>query len=134
VDESGATLGSHGGQHRFTVGQRRGIGVAAPLPMYVTAKDPASNTITVGPREALATTTIPLEDVTLYRDASDVTHAKLRYRSDPIPCGLRSAVCELEVPVDGAAPGQTACLMHNETVIGCGTIAVPLRREVAHAG
>jgi tRNA-specific 2-thiouridylase len=137
LDEDGATLGSHDGQHRFTIGQRRGIGVAAELPMYVTSKDPAANTITVGPKEDLATTTVPLENVTLYRGATHVTHAKLRYRSEPTPCGLRSAVCgpqlELEVPVDGAAPGQTACLMHNETVIGCGTIAVPLRREVANA-
>jgi tRNA-specific 2-thiouridylase len=134
VDEAGAVLGRHAGQHRFTVGQRRGLGVAAPLPLYVTGKDPERNRVTVGPKEALATTTVDLEDVTLYRPATQVDHVKLRYRSDPTPCGLRSAVCgphvELAHPITGAAPGQTACLMRGDTVIGCGTIAVPLRREV----
>jgi tRNA-specific 2-thiouridylase len=136
VDEAGRTLGEHDGQHRFTIGQRRGIGVAAPLPLYVTAKE--GNRVTVGPKEALETTTVQLDDVTLYRSADLVDRVKLRYRSDPVPCDLRPATCdpqlELAVPVTGAAPGQTACLMRDDTVIGCGTIAVPLRREVTHAG
>jgi tRNA-specific 2-thiouridylase len=132
VDESGTVLGQHDGQHRFTIGQRRGIGVAAPLPLYVTAKD--GNQVKVGPREALATSDVPLDDVTLYRDASEVTHVKLRYRSSPIPCSFASSSLALEEPVHGAAPGQVACLMRGDTVIGCGTIAVPLRREVMHAG
>jgi tRNA-specific 2-thiouridylase len=136
VDEDGHVLGHHRGQHRFTVGQRRGLGVAAPLPLYVTAKN--GNQVRVGPKEALATTTVPLDDVTLYRDASEVTHVKLRYRSNPIPCQLptadRQPTLRLTEPIHGAAPGQTACLMRGSSVIGCGTIAVPLRREVAHAG
>jgi tRNA-specific 2-thiouridylase len=136
VDADGNVLGHHEGQHRFTVGQRRGIGVAHPLPLYVTSKN--GNQVEVGPKEALETTTVRLDDVTLYRPADQVDRAKLRYRSDPTPCGLRPAACgpqlELSVPVNGAAPGQTACLMRGDTVIGCGTIAVPLRREVAHAG
>jgi tRNA-specific 2-thiouridylase len=136
VNETGEVVGHHAGQHRFTIGQRRGIGVAAPLPLYVTAKH--GSTVEVGPKEALATTTVPLDDMTLYREASEVTHVKLRYRSEPTPCGLRAAgrhpTLRLGEPVAGAAPGQTACLMRGDTVIGCGTIAVPLRREVAHAG
>ncbi|MEA2449392.1 MAG: tRNA-uridine 2-sulfurtransferase [Thermoleophilaceae bacterium] len=134
VDEDGRTVGRHGGQHRFTVGQRRGLGVAAALPLYVTAKE--GNRVTVGPKEALETTTVPLENVTLYRPADQVDRVKLRYRSRPIPCDLRPATCDLALdePVRGAAPGQTACLMQDDTVIGCGTIAVPLRREVVNAG
>jgi tRNA-specific 2-thiouridylase len=134
VDEQGTTRGHHSGHQRFTVGQRRGIGIAGSEPLYVIDKDADSNTITVGPRRSLETTTVPLEDVTLYRPAGEVTHVKLRYRSEPVACGLRSAACELDEPVRGAAPGQTACLMRGDTVIGCGTIAVPLRREVAHGG
>jgi tRNA-specific 2-thiouridylase len=134
LDEDGNSLGEHDGQHRFTIGQRRGIGVAAPLPLYVVDKDANSNTVTVGPKESLETSEIELENLTLYRDASEVDRVKLRYRQEPIPCGLRSAVCRLDEPVHGAAPGQTACLMRGESVIGCATIAVPLRREVAHAG
>ena len=142
LDESGTVVGRHDGQHRFTVGQRRGIGLAAEHPLYVVDKDPDTNTVTVGPREALAADTVELTDLTLHRPETEVTHVKLRYRSEPQPCRLRSAVCELEEPVHGAAPGQTACLMHHQTVIGCGTIARRTRQrplagaatEVAHAG
>ncbi|MCC6659962.1 MAG: tRNA 2-thiouridine(34) synthase MnmA [Phycisphaerales bacterium] len=56
VSESGETLGEHAGQHRFTVGQRRGLGLAVPRPLYVLSKDPRSNTVTVGERERLACT------------------------------------------------------------------------------
>ncbi|HBS28702.1 MAG TPA: tRNA 2-thiouridine(34) synthase MnmA [Phycisphaerales bacterium] len=55
LDEGGAVVGSHGGQHRFTIGQRRGVSVSLGYPVYVVAKDPARNTITVGPRERLMT-------------------------------------------------------------------------------
>jgi tRNA-specific 2-thiouridylase len=53
VDPSGKVVGTHDGQHRFTVGQRRGVGVALGYPIFVVQKDAASNTITVGPREML---------------------------------------------------------------------------------
>lgn len=54
LDEHGATVGAHGGQHRFTIGQRRGVGIALGYPLYVIDKDPATNTITIGPQEHLA--------------------------------------------------------------------------------
>jgi tRNA-specific 2-thiouridylase len=54
LDESGAEVGRHSGQHRFTVGQRRGVGVALGYPIYVVDKDPEQNTVTVGRRESLA--------------------------------------------------------------------------------
>ena len=142
IDESGAVLGRHDGQHRFTVGQRKGIGIPAPEPLYVIDKDPAANTVTVGPKESLRTDTIELENLTLYRPENEVTHVKLRYRSEPQPCLLRSAFCLLEDGAIGVAPGQTACLLRDETVIGCATIARRTRErppagaatEVAHAG
>ena len=61
VDRAGRQLGRHDGQHEFTVGQRRGIGVAAPEPLYVLEKDAATATVVVGPREALAVTRVTLE-------------------------------------------------------------------------
>src|SRR4051812_40951555 len=67
LDEDGNSLGEHDGQHRFTIGQRRGIGVAAPVPLYVVNKDADSNTVTVGPKESLETSEIELENLTLYR-------------------------------------------------------------------
>ena len=52
-DEHGNVVGQHAGQHRFTIGQRRGVGVALGYPIYVVGKDPATNSVTVGPREML---------------------------------------------------------------------------------
>jgi tRNA-uridine 2-sulfurtransferase len=133
VDTRGNVVGHHDGQHRFTVGQRRGLGVpAAGEPLYVLDKDPSRNRVTVGPRQALQTTTVPVRNVRLHRDGVRVDRVKLRYRSRPIPCriagdpeaGRHAALTlELEQPVDGAAPGQLACLMDGDVVVGWGTIA-----------
>ena len=132
VDVDGRTLGEHGGQHRFTVGQRRGIGVAAAEPLYVLGKDATTGRVTVGPRDALATTSVSVAGAMLHRDASEVDRVKLRYRSAPAPCRIpaggapgrhRALRIDLDEPVHGVAPGQTACLMRGETVIGFATIA-----------
>jgi tRNA-uridine 2-sulfurtransferase len=131
VDRSGRTLGEHGGHHNFTVGQRRGIGVAAPRPLYVLATDAASNRVVVGTREELATSRVMIRDATLHRPGGRVDRVKLRYRSKPLACALpavapgrhRSLEVELAEPAAGVAPGQTACLMDGELVIGQGTIA-----------
>ena len=60
VDEDGNVLARHHGAHHFTVGQRKGLGVAAPEPLYVLATDAGSNRVVAGPRSALATTTVQL--------------------------------------------------------------------------
>jgi tRNA-uridine 2-sulfurtransferase len=132
VDRDGRVLGHHRGQHRFTVGQRRGIGLStAGEPLYVVDRDAEHNEVTVGPRAALRTTRVPIRGVELRRDGRRVNHVKLRYRSRPLPCRVlgdpaagRHARVELELAhvVDGAAPGQLACLMDGELVVGWGTI------------
>jgi tRNA-specific 2-thiouridylase len=124
----GNKLGEHSGLHNFTVGQRRGIGISSTEPLYVIHKDTAANTVTVGPKDALGTTTIPLENLTLHRPVEQVTHVKLRYRSRPVPATvwrLPSAVCQLSEPFDGATPGQTAVFLRDNAVIGAATIAAP---------
>jgi tRNA-uridine 2-sulfurtransferase len=133
VEPNGHILGHHRGQHRFTVGQRRGIGIATPgEPLYVLDKDAATNRVLVGPRAALRTTRVAIRSVHLRRDGARVNHVKLRYRSRPVACRLAgdppaglhtAATIELPDPVDGAAPGQLACLMDGELVVGWGTIA-----------
>jgi tRNA-specific 2-thiouridylase len=136
----GRILGRHDGQQEFTVGQRRGIGVAAAEPLYVLQKDLRANRIVVGPKEALATRTVLVEDASLMRPGAAVDRVKLRYRSKPIPCSVEGdlpagshhrLVLLLEEAVDGAAPGQTACLMSGEKVLGWATISEP--EEAAHA-
>ena len=125
VDETGAVVGRHRGHHHLTVGQRRGVGLGggAAEPLHVLRTDAATNTVTVGPHAALATTRVPVRDVTLHRDAATVDRVKLRYRSRPLPCTLRDGVVELREPAHGAAPGQVACFLDGDVVVGCATIA-----------
>ena len=128
VDERGRVLGEHGGQERFTVGQRRGLGIASGEPLYVLRKHAGANRVVVGPRAALARRSLRLPRVSLLRDAREVDHVKLRYRSAPIPCRATPAGegldLELGAEVHGVAPGQTACLMRRDEVVGWATIPV----------
>jgi tRNA-uridine 2-sulfurtransferase len=142
VDLHGRVLGRHDGQESFTVGQRRGLRVAAHKPLYVLHKDPRSGRVTVGPREALATSRVLVNGAWLLRPGTAVNRVKLRYRSAPVACRVQGdpapgrherLVLELATPVDGAAPGQTACLMWDERVVGWGTISEP-EEPPAHAG
>jgi tRNA-uridine 2-sulfurtransferase len=130
----GRTLGAHLGQHRFTIGQRRGLGLADLEPLYVLDKDARSNRVVVGPRAALQSSRVAVRAARLHRDGARVDRVKLRYRSEPLrarvsgdpPAGRHSRLAlELDEPVLGAAPGQLACLMDGELVVGWGTIDRP---------
>jgi tRNA-specific 2-thiouridylase len=128
VDRAGRAVGRHRGQHLFTIGQRKGLGVAADEPLYVLAKDRDANTVTVGGRAQLATTEVAVRDAVLHRPESDVDRVKLRYRTRPLACRVRAGedgrlALQLAEPVDGAAPGQVACLMRGDVIVGHGTIA-----------
>jgi tRNA-uridine 2-sulfurtransferase len=120
VDRDGAVLGRHDGQHHFTVGQRRGLGIAAGEPRYVLAKDAARNTVTVGTRAQLATSAVPVRDLRLHGEPEAV---KLRYRTLPVACTVHGDRIHLAEPVEGAAPGQTAVFLAGDVVVGTGTIA-----------
>ena len=131
LDESGRRLATHQGQHLFTVGQRRGLGIASEHPLYVADKDAIANTVTVAPRERLVQEQVALRDVTLHRDGGRVRAVKLRYRSTPRAAAVAGDVAaghhrRLEVqlgdPADAVAPGQLACLLDGELVVGWGTI------------
>jgi tRNA-specific 2-thiouridylase len=131
VDREGRVLGRHRGQHLFTVGQRRGIGVAGTEPLYVLDKDAEHNRVIVGPRAALRARRVTLRRARLHRPGGRVDRVKLRYRSRPLgariardlaPGRHRWIELELDDAVDGATPGQLACLMHGELVVGWGTI------------
>ena len=128
LDRAGAPVGRHRGQHLYTIGQRKGLGVgAAEEPLYVLAKDRAANTLTIGTRAELAQTEVALRDAVLHRPGAEVDRVKLRYRTRPLGCrveaeGTRVAL-HLDEPVDGAAPGQIACLMRGDVIVGHGVIA-----------
>jgi tRNA-specific 2-thiouridylase len=145
VDPDGRVVGRHDGQHRFTVGQRRGLGVAAGEPLYVLGKEAAANRVVVGPRAALARRRVEVRGATLHRGGPAVDRVKLRYRSAPVPCRVEGhppagahdrLTLALERSVEGVAPGQTACLMRGDSVVGWATIAPDAaldRKEAAHA-
>jgi tRNA-uridine 2-sulfurtransferase len=131
TDAAGAVLGHHDGHHRFTIGQRRGLGVASGAAMYVLDKDAATNRVIVGPRSALHRTNVAIRSARLHRPGARVNRVKLRYRSKPLrarvvgdpPAGRHAVLAiELQDGVEGAAPGQLACLMDGELVVGWGTI------------
>jgi len=134
VDSSGHEIGRHPGHHNFTVGQRRGLGVAAREPLYVLRTDASSNRVVAGSRAELRTTRVSIRDAVLHRDADTVDRVRLRYRSKPLACRVSAPeggagrgrharlALELAEHADAAAPGQTATLMAGERIVGHGTI------------
>jgi tRNA-uridine 2-sulfurtransferase len=132
VDLDGGILGEHAGAHVYTVGQRHGLGLSAPEPLYVLATDARSNTVTVGPRQALLTCELRVRDVTLHRAGSVVDGVRVRAHGRTFPCRLADDLeagphalvgVELDHPHERTAPGQIACLYAGELVVGYGTIA-----------
>ena len=133
VDSAGNVIGRHRGHHGFTVGQRRGLGLANNQPLFVLGVDARTNRVTVGTRAELETMRVQVRGTRLFRAGAHVDRVKLRYRAKPLPARLRDAdtlaagvhralEIELAEPVDGAAPGQMACLMDGDCIVGWGTI------------
>jgi tRNA-uridine 2-sulfurtransferase len=124
VDEGGREVGRHGGFWRFTPGQRRGLGVAAAVPLYALRTEPATNAVVVGPRRALETRVVEARG-RLHVPVSRAL-AKLRYGGPGVPAEVTATVegfrLRLDCPVYGVAPGQAAVLYDGEAVVGAGTI------------
>jgi tRNA-specific 2-thiouridylase len=124
VDASGTQLGTHDGHWTFTPGQRKGIGVTAPRPLYVIDADAATNTVVVGEHEALARTQVSARG-SLYVDI-DRADVKLRYRSEPVGAQVSRIrggfALTLDAPAYGVARGQSAVLYEGDAVVGCGVI------------
>jgi tRNA-specific 2-thiouridylase len=142
LDRDGERVGEHGGTPAYTVGQRRGLGVALGQPRYVSRIDPLTNTIILGRREDLETTTIELERASFVAgDAPDGRapfrgQIRIRHRATPIAATIRPAsdaepargghwLVETDSPVWAAAPGQAAVLYDGQVVLGGGRIARP---------
>jgi tRNA-specific 2-thiouridylase len=135
VDETGTKLGRHDGFWRFTPGQRRGLGISAGEPLYTLRSEPATNTVVVGPRGALAVREVEARG-RLYVPV-ERAEAKLRYRSpavqarvEPTEGGFRLL---LDEPAYGVAAGQAAVLYEEDVVVGAGTISLPNPSETLRA-
>jgi tRNA-uridine 2-sulfurtransferase len=132
VSSSGEVLGTHRGYQHFTVGQRRGLGVHAPEPLYVLRTSASANRVVVGTRSELAVSSVALRGARLHRPGAEVDAVRLRYHSRAVPCRVTEDVdagshrrlsLELGEPFHGAAPGQAACLLRGDVVVGWATIS-----------
>ncbi len=131
VSAGGERLGGHAGIHNFTVGQRKGLGLSGPNPLYVLAIDPASNAVTVGLESELYTRTFragKLNWISITEPAVGMrVEAKIRHRHEPAPATITAVgESEVEVRFDTAqravTPGQAAVFYDGEETIGGGWI------------
>ncbi len=135
VDTEGRELGTHGGIHRFTIGQRKGLGVASGKPAYVTQIDAASGRVHLGDEESLLSRAATVDDTVLAPEVElpRSVSVRIRYRHDGVPAelssceGSRPAVRTLTVrfdePVRAVTPGQVAVFYDGDRVLGGGKIA-----------
>ena len=131
ADAAGNTIGTHDGVHRFTVGQRKGLGVASPVPLYVLRIEAESATVTVGPRAALDRPAFTASGVTWTSGVrpTDWTRvsAQIRHRHRAAParvrvCGEGRAEVEFDTPQAAVTPGQAAGFYDDDVVVGGGWI------------
>lgn len=137
VDGAGQVLGRHDGVIHFTIGQRRGLGLSGPEPLYVLRLDAAARRVVVGPRAALGQRLVRLHDVN-WLDADEpasgrAVQARIRSTHPPVAAnlgavetapraGMTVALLQAE---DAVAPGQACVLYDGERVLGGGWIARP---------
>jgi tRNA-uridine 2-sulfurtransferase len=131
VDRSGEVLGQHAGVHHFTVGQRKGLGVAAADPLYVLQLRPAERTVVVGPRAQLERTTLSASQVNWISGSAPDRPlriaAQIRHRHTPAAAtvrtlGERRASVDFDAPVRAVAPGQAVVFYDGDIVVGGGWI------------
>jgi tRNA-specific 2-thiouridylase len=134
VDGAGQVLGRHDGIIHFTVGQRKGLGVAAGEPLYVVRLEPAMRRVVVGPRAALGATVVRLGNVNWL--AAERSRApfraavKLRSAQPPLPATVTldetgGGMVALDEPAIGVAPGQACVVYDGDRVLGGGVIRRP---------
>jgi len=152
VDERGEVLGTHTGQHRFTIGQRRGVAVALGHPVYVVEKDAARNRVVVGTRGSLRVSMLEAGEANWFVEPQETWRgclAQFRYNSDAAPAKVRRLetanietpsgrtgrfAVEFDEPQEAVASGQAVVLYdheHPEVVLGGGWITRARRADAA---
>ncbi|HYZ11618.1 MAG TPA: tRNA 2-thiouridine(34) synthase MnmA [Actinomycetota bacterium] len=135
TDPSGRILGTHRGAHRFTVGQRRGLGVSTGSRSYVLEVDPVANRVVVGPGDLLARRGLAAERmnwIAARPDGPFEAEVKIRYRGPDVsavvePIGPDAARIEFRAPQRAVTPGQAVAVYVGDEVVAGGTIAAALR-------
>jgi len=129
-DTTGNTVGEHPGHQHFTIGQRRGVGVALGYPIYVVDKDPEANTITVGPRAQLASQGCTADQTNWLIDPPTTARrcmVKIRYNAAPVAAEVQvtgddTLDVHFDDPQDAVAPGQAVVCYEDDRVLGGGWI------------
>jgi tRNA-specific 2-thiouridylase len=131
VTRAGEKIGTHAGVHKFTVGQRKGLGVSAPMPLYVLRIDASTRDVTVGPREALDRTTLTASGVNWIAVDAPAgwlpVSAQIRHRHAAAPGRVRAledgrAEFVFDVPQPAITPGQAVVFYDDDVVVGGGWI------------
>jgi len=129
---SGEIVGEHSGYFKFTVGQRRGLGISYKHPLYVLELKPETNTVVVGPKEGVLRDEILIWKTNWHVDFETIKNLSLqvqvRYRSRPVPVDLIEYLkngiyrVKLAAKVEAPAPGQVCAVYTNDLLLGGGEI------------
>ena len=131
LDTDGRAVGQHRGLHRYTVGQRKGLGLSGPIPLYVVGLDASANTVTVGPRPAIERRALTASEVNWMTGQPPTrptrVAAQIRHRHTAAPATVRAqgtAVIQLEFdePQPAISPGQAVVFYDGDVVLGGGWI------------
>ena len=135
VHLNGQVLGRHKGLVNYTIGQRKGLGIAYDYPLYVIEKDTASGNVTVGPAEALFSRGLLAKNCNFITEAAltgplRVT-AKTRYRQQDVPAAIEPCGEYVKVtfdePMRAVTPGQAVVFYNGEFIVGGGIIQSALK-------
>jgi tRNA-specific 2-thiouridylase len=136
VDTAGRTLGQHSGIHHFTVGQRKGLGISSPAPLFVVAIHAATRTVVVGSKEELLRKTLRAAGVNWIAGAAPDhpvrADVQIRYRHTAAaatvePLGGDRAMVVFDAPQSAVTPGQAVVFYDGGEVVGGGWIEESLR-------
>jgi tRNA-uridine 2-sulfurtransferase len=137
VDQSGRVLGRHCGIHGVTIGQRKGLGISAPQPLYVLGVEEKSKRVVVGKKEALGCAGLIARDINWIEplEAEQIAaEVQIRHRAPAVPCVVRrladgACAVRFQEVFPAVTPGQAAVFYRGDQLLGGGWIVQAIRDE-----